>query len=109
MQLRICHKKPGCSFFWKGKQFHACTGCTGIYIRLLSLPDFFFFNNHIKHLVDFGINYPNIIGRLEISFFNTESNYTKRVTTGIFAGVGMMSLVAIVVEFLQIRIWRLIF
>jgi len=69
----------------------------------------FFFNNHIKHLVGFGINYPNIIGRLEISFFNTESNYTKRVTTGIFAGVGMMSLVAIVVEFLQIRIWRLIF
>ena len=42
LHFTFCHRKPGRSFFWRGKQFPVCARCTGIHIGYLSFPLFTF-------------------------------------------------------------------
>ena|ERR1022692_3111677 len=108
MQLRICHRKPERSFFWKGKQFPVCARCTGVYIGCLTLPVFLFSTFTLNIWWTLVLIIPTLLDGWTQAFFKRESNNVIRVTTGIFAGVGMISLVAIIGEFLVIKILQLI-
>ena len=96
IQLVFCHRKPERSFFWKGRQFPICARCTGIHIGYLTFPLFLLqiFTLHIGWTLLLIL--PTCIDGWTQAFFNRDSNNLLRVTTGLMAGVGLMSLVAII-------------
>lgn len=96
IQLTFCHRKPERSFFWKGKQFRVCARCTGIHIGYLTFPLFLFQVLSLNIWWTLLLIMPTYIDGWTQSFSNRESNNILRVTTGFMAGVGMMSLVAII-------------
>ncbi len=91
---------PSRSFFWKGKQFPVCARCTGIHIGYLAFP--FFTLDLIKLDLLWTILFiiPTYLDGLIQAYFNLESNNLRRVITGLFAGVGAMSLVAIIGKYI---------
>lgn len=83
-----CHRLPGRSFFFKGKQFPLCARCTGIYVGYaIFIPIIFF----IKINIFFALLaiMPTTIDGLTQAYCNRESNNILRFTTGIFAGLGL--------------------
>lgn len=96
IQLTFCHRKPERSFFWKGKQFPVCARCTGIHIGYIAFPFFLFQIFSLNIWWTLALILPTYIDGWTQAFFNRESNNFLRVTTGLMAGVGMMSLVAII-------------
>jgi uncharacterized membrane protein len=96
IQLVSCHRRSDRSFFWKGKQFPLCARCTGIHIGYLTFPLFVF------KLLSFNIWWtllliiPTCVDGWTQASFNRESNNILRVVTGLLAGIGAMSLVAII-------------
>jgi len=100
IQLTFCHRKPERSFFWKGKQFPVCARCTGIHIGYLTFPLFMFQVFTLNIWCTVALILPTCIDGWTQAFFNRESNNFLRVTTGLIAGVGMMSLVTITGQFI---------
>lgn len=108
IQLMFCHRKPERSFFWKGKQFPVCSRCTGIHLGYLTFPLFLFQVFTLNIWWTAILILPTYIDGWTQAFFNRESNNFLRVTTGLMAGVGMMSLVAIIGQFLGKQILSII-
>ena len=96
IQLVFCHRKPERSFCWKGRQFPVCARCTGIHIGYLTFPLFLLQIFTLQIGWTLLLILPTWIDGWTQAFFNRKSNNFLRVTTGLMAGVGMMSLVAII-------------
>jgi uncharacterized membrane protein len=94
-QFGMCHRKPERSFFWKGKQFPVCARCTGIHIGYLTFPFFLFSVFTLNLWVTLLMIAPTFLDGITQAFMKRESNNILRVTTGLLAGVGMMSLLSI--------------
>ena len=100
IEFVFCHRKPERSFFWKGKQFPICARCTGIHIGYLTFPLFTFNVLTLNIWWTIALIFPTCIDGLTQAFFERESNNILRVTTGLMAGIGGMSLVAIIGKFI---------
>lgn len=96
IQFSYCHRMPERSFFWKGKQFPVCARCTGIHIGYLSLPLFLFSLISISMFWTILLIIPTYLDGLTQALFKRESTNFIRVTTGILAGIGSMSLISII-------------
>lgn len=91
---------PERSFFWKGKQFPVCSRCTGIHIGYLTFPLFLFSVFTLNIWWTITLIVPTFIDGFTQAFYKRESNNLLRVTTGLMAGIGLMSLVAIIGQFI---------
>lgn len=91
-----CHRKPERSFFWRGKQFPVCARCTGIHLGYLAFPIFTFGLAYLNVWWTLLLMIPTIIDGLTQAYFKRESNNFMRVTTGLAAGIGAMSLVSLI-------------
>ncbi|MEO6695712.1 MAG: DUF2085 domain-containing protein [Ignavibacteria bacterium] len=96
LQLVSCHRMPGRSFFYKGKQFPFCARCTGMYIGYISFPFFTFNVFQIDLIPTLILILPTFLDGLTQAYFNRESNNFLRVSTGFISGIGQMSLVSII-------------
>ncbi|MFC4740902.1 DUF2085 domain-containing protein [Flavobacterium ponti] len=96
IHLTYCHRKPERSFFWKGKQFPVCARCTGIHIGYLTFPIFLFGFVTLNFWITILMIIPTYLDGTIQAFFNRESNNFIRITTGIIAGIGSMSLISII-------------
>jgi len=100
LHITFCHRKPERSFFWKGKQFPVCARCTGIHIGYIAFP-FFMFNIFTLNIWwTLALILPTYIDGLTQAFFKRESNNILRVTTGLLAGIGGTSFVAIIGKYI---------
>jgi uncharacterized membrane protein len=99
-QLSHCHRKPERSFFWKGKQFPVCARCTGIHLGYLSFPLFLFSVISLNFWITILMIVPTLVDGLTQAFLKRESNNLLRVTTGLMAGIGAMSMISIIGNFL---------
>jgi len=108
LHFTFCHRKPERSFYWKGKQFPVCARCTGIHIGYLTFPFFLFSVFTLNIWWTLGLILPTVIDGLTQAFYNRESNNTLRVITGTLAGIGAMSLVAIIGQYIGNQILLLI-
>ena len=108
IHFTFCHRKPERSFFWKNKQFPVCARCTGIHIGYISFPIFLLQIFTLNIWWTLALIIPTFIDGYTQAFFNRESNNWLRFITGFFAGIGMMSLVALIGQFLGIKILQLI-
>ena len=104
LHITFCHRKPERSFFWYGKQFPVCARCTGIHIGYIAFPLFMFNVFTLNIWWTIALIIPTFLDGLTQAYFNRESNNIIRLITGLIAGIGMMSLVAIVGQFLGIKI-----
>lgn len=100
LNITFCHRKPERSFFWKGQQFPVCARCTGIHIGYITFPLFMFNIFTLNIWWTIALIIPTFIDGLTQAFFKRESNNFLRVTTGLMAGVGGMSLVAIIGKYI---------
>ncbi|MCB9351470.1 MAG: DUF2085 domain-containing protein [Lewinellaceae bacterium] len=91
-----CHRKPGRSFFWKGRQFPVCARCTGIHLGYLSMPLFLFDWAQLGWWWSVALILPTYIDGAVQAVWGWESNNWRRLATGMMAGVGTMSVIAIV-------------
>jgi uncharacterized membrane protein len=98
--ITFCHRKPERSFFWKGKQFPVCARCTGIHIGYITFPLFMFNVFTLNIWWTLALMLPTYIDGLTQALFKRESNNFLRVTTGLMAGIGGMSLVAIIGKYI---------
>lgn len=96
LHITYCHRKPERSFFWKGKQFPVCARCTGIHLGYLSFPLFLFSIFTLNIWWAIALITPTYLDGLTQAFFQRESNNILRVSTGFLAGIGLMSLIAII-------------
>ena len=104
LHITYCHRKPERSFIWKGKQFPVCARCTGIHIGYISFPLFLFSVFTLNIWWTILLILPTYIDGLTQAFFKRESNNLLRVTTGVIAGIGLMSLVSIIGKFIGTQI-----
>lgn len=93
LQIVACHRKPERSFFYKGKQFPVCARCTGISAGYIIIP-FVTFN-----IFSIGIFWCVILllptyidGFLQAFIEKYESTNSRRLITGLLAGVGQGAL-----------------
>ena len=100
LNITFCHRKPERSFFWKGKQFPVCARCTGIHIGYIAFPLFMFNVFTLNIWWTIALMLPTYIDGLTQAFFKRESNNILRVTTGLMAGIGGVSLVAIIGKYI---------
>lgn len=100
LYITFCHRKPERSFFWKGKQFPVCARCTGIHLGYFTFPLFLFNLFTLNIWWTIALILPTYIDGCIQSFFNRESTNFYRVTTGLMAGIGTMSLVAIIGKYI---------
>lgn len=108
IQLTACHRLPHRSFFWRGKQFPVCARCTGIHLGYLSFPLFLFDFISLNIWVTIVLILPTFLDGLTQAIFNRESNNILRVITGLMAGIGCMSLISIVGQFIGDQILLII-
>lgn len=108
IQFVFCHRKPERSFFWRGKQFPVCARCTGIHIGYLSFPFFLFGVFELNLWVTFALLLPTYVDGVTQAFMNRESTNWLRVSTGFLAGIGVMSLVHLVGQWIGNTILSLI-
>jgi uncharacterized membrane protein len=100
VNIGSCHRIPERSFFWKGKQFPVCARCTGFHIGYLTFPFFVFSVFTLNLWWTLAIIAPTYIDGLTQAFLKRQSNNYLRVTTGIMAGVGTMSMLSIVGKYI---------
>ena len=94
IRLTLCHRLPHRSFYWKGKQFPVCARCTGIHLGYFSMPIFLFNLWEIPVLWAILMVLPTYIDGIRQHITKRESTNVIRVITGFVAGVGTMSLVS---------------
>lgn len=104
LHITFCHRKPERSFFWKGRQFPVCARCTGIHLGYITFPLFLFNVVTMNIWWTIALILPTYIDGVTQAAFGRESNNLFRVTTGIMAGVGAMSLVAIIGKYIGLQI-----
>ena len=92
----LCHRRPDRSFFWRGKQFPVCARCTGVHVGYLSLLVFPIAQTHLGWAWSLGLIAPTVLDGLLQARTRYESHNLTRVGTGVLAGVGTMSCLAIV-------------
>ena len=92
----LCHQRADRSFFWKGKQFPVCARCTGVHIGYLSLPVFPILASSFGLAISLALIVPAFLDGLLQAFTTYESQNFLRLLTGILAGIGVMSLVAVI-------------
>ena len=100
MQLVTCHRKPGRSFFWRGRQFPVCSRCTGIYLGYLSFPIFNFELCYLPSVWALLVIAPTLIDGLTQAYCKRQSFNWLRFATGLAAGIGLMALVVNIGTFL---------
>ncbi len=94
--MLLCHRRPDRSFFWKGKQFPVCARCTGVHIGYLSYPLF------LLQVLSFGFGasllllLPALLDGVLQAATPYESHNVTRVVSGVAAGLGVMSVIAII-------------
>jgi len=108
LDFSYCHRKPERSFFWRGKQFPTCARCTGIHLGYLSI--FVLFTNivYIPFLLSVLMILPTYLDGLIQALTKYESSNIIRVSTGIMAGIGSMSILAIVGQIIGIYLLKFI-
>lgn len=106
--LTFCHRKPERSFFWNGKQFPVCARCTGIHLGYLSFPFFLFSIFTLNIWITVLLIIPTYLDGFSQALLNRKSNNFRRVITGLFAGIGTMSLVSIVGKYIGNLILKII-
>ena len=99
---------PERSFFWKGRQFPVCARCTGIHIGYLAFPLFLFSIFTLNIWWTMLLIVPTYLDGTIQAYTNWESNNVLRVVSGVFAGIGSMSLVSIIGKFIGTQILLLI-
>ncbi|MGH4124927.1 MAG: DUF2085 domain-containing protein [Clostridium sp.] len=105
--LFFCHRLPERSFFYKGKQFPICARCTGILLGyIIGITYIIFFDGFktawgllliIPLVIDGGVQY--------LGWF--KSTNTRRLITGILAGIGTICLFKLEI-FLSLNIAKII-
>jgi uncharacterized membrane protein len=101
--LVFCHRKPERSFFYKGAQFPLCARCTGIFFGFLSLFYFTIGITYFNPLMAIALILPTYLDGWFQALFDWESTNWRRFTTGLIAGIGIMSLTAWIGQ--NIGIW----
>lgn len=96
MEFVFCHRDPNRSFFYKGRQFPLCARCTGLYVGYSFWPLFVFDIINFGILFTLSIILPTFIDGFIQYYFKWESNNWVRFLSGLAAGVGLMSLAAII-------------
>ena len=91
-----CHRRPDRSFFWRGRQFPVCARCTGIHAGYLVYPLFLFDIIYLDLWITLLLILPTYLDGFFQAFFDYESKNILRVTSGIAAGVGIVSLICII-------------
>lgn len=86
-----CHKLPERSFFYKGKQFPICARCTGILVGYILGIIYVISFKSIGFIIEFSLIIPLLIdgGGQYLGWF--KSTNTRRLITGILAGIATIS------------------
>lgn len=87
----LCHNLPERSFFYKGRQFPICARCTGILIGYILGIIYFISFKSIGLIIEFSLVIPLLIdgGGQYLGWF--KSTNTRRLITGILAGIATIS------------------
>jgi uncharacterized membrane protein len=93
----LCHRIPERSFFYKGKQLPICARCTGILIGYLFGIIYIIFSKKPHLLFELLLLIPIAIDGLGQLHGYWTSNNTRRLLTGILAGIAT-------IEFFRIAI-----
>jgi len=96
MNVLDCHRLPNRSYFFNGRQFPICARCLGLYIGYLAMPIFAFGFLQFPLYLSLFIILPTILDWWIQKLLSSESTNGIRLWTGIFAGIGISSLVAII-------------
>ncbi len=91
-----CHQKASRSYFIKNYQMPICARCLGLTIGYIL--GFCFFNSSINIIAYILLIIPLIIDGLLQLKTNYESTNLKRLITGIFAGIGYISIFIIIIN-----------
>lgn len=83
----LCHRMPERSFFYKGRQFPICARCTGILIGYLFGIIYIILSKKMHILFEFSLLIPITIDGLGQLHGYWISNNTRRLLTGILAGI----------------------
>lgn len=83
----LCHRIPERSFFYKGKQFPICARCTGILIGYLFGIIYIILSKKMHILFELSLLIPISIDGLGQLYGYWTSNNTRRLLTGILAGI----------------------
>lgn len=107
LEFSPCHRLPHRSFFWKGKQFPVCARCTGIHVGYISMFLFVFNLIAINFWFSLLLMVPTYLDGFVQALSDYESKNWRRFITGIFSGIGTMSIVSIVGKWIGFQILNL--
>ncbi len=94
-----CHQISSRSFFWKGRQFHICARCTGIFVGVLFSPSMLIFWKYSIYIFPLSFIVLSIDGVTQL-FKLRESNNLLRFITGFFFGYSFLSFVVYTIMYL---------
>lgn len=94
-----CHQISSRSFFWKGRQFHICARCTGIFVGVLFSPSMLIFWKYSIYIFPFSFFVLTIDGVTQLLKLR-ESNNLIRVITGFLFGYSFLSFIVYTIIFL---------
>lgn len=92
----FCHRMPERSFFIKGNQFPICARCTGIMIGYIIGIISLFFISYSNIIFSILLILPTGIDGIGQYLGKWKSNNIRRCLTGILAGIGVISIFAII-------------
>ncbi len=95
LDISSCHRLPERSFFWKGRKFPICARCMGIYIGFIAFP-LYWFGLEPNWLIGLLLIAPTFIDGMTQAMFDRESTNWLRLTTGILAGLGLVTYSSII-------------
>ncbi len=87
-----CHQISARSFFWKGRQFHICARCTGIFVGVLFSPSMLIFWEYSVYIFPLSFIVLSIDGVTQLLKLR-ESNNLIRLITGFFFGYSFFSFI----------------
>jgi uncharacterized membrane protein len=96
MEFVFCHRDPKRSFFYKGRQFPMCARCTGLYTGYSSWPLFVFGFLNFSFFVTVLMILPTLLDGFIQYYSRWESRNWIRFSSGLAAGIGLMSLARII-------------
>ena len=98
LNIVSCHRLPERSFFWKGRKFPLCARCMGIYVGFLAMPLYVFCSP--SWIVGLFLIIPTVFDGMTQAMFGRESTNWLRLTTGVLAGVGLVTFCAVIGNFI---------
>lgn len=87
----LCHRIPERSFFYRGKQFPICARCTGILIGYFLGIIYIMYTKKIHPLGEFLLMIPLVIDGIGQLRGYWISNNSRRLVTGVMAGIATIS------------------